>query len=34
MKEMIVPLAAGILSAFRRVIARRISLKVHFWFPV
>lgn len=28
MKEMVVPLTAGILSALRRVIARRISLKV------
>lgn len=28
MKEMIVPLFAGILSALRRVIARRVSLKV------
>uniref|UniRef100_A0A7C9A0V6 Uncharacterized protein n=1 Tax=Opuntia streptacantha TaxID=393608 RepID=A0A7C9A0V6_OPUST len=27
MKEMVVPMFAGILSAFRRVIARRISIK-------
>ncbi|KAL6960999.1 hypothetical protein U1Q18_038762 [Sarracenia purpurea var. burkii] len=27
MKEMVVPIFAGILSAFRRVIARRVSLK-------
>lgn len=28
MKEMVVPIFAGILSALRRVIARRVSLKV------
>lgn len=28
MKEMTVPIFAGILSALRRVIARRVSLKV------
>lgn len=28
MKEMVVPILAGILSALRRVIARRVSLKV------
>jgi hypothetical protein len=28
MKEMVVPLTAGILSALRRVLARRVSLKV------
>lgn len=28
MKEMLLPVLAGILSAFRRVIARRVSLKV------
>lgn len=28
MKEMLVPIAAGVLSALRRVIARRVSLKV------
>lgn len=27
-KEMVVPIIAGILSALRRVIARRVSLKV------
>ncbi|KAL3525468.1 hypothetical protein ACH5RR_013840 [Cinchona calisaya] len=27
MKEMLVPIVAGVLSAFRRVIARRVSLK-------
>lgn len=27
-KEMAVPISAGILSALRRVIARRVSLKV------
>jgi len=28
MKEMVVPITAGILSALRRVLARRVSLKV------
>lgn len=28
MREMAVPMLAGILSAFRRVISRRISIKV------
>lgn len=28
MNEMVVPIIAGILSALRRVIARRVSLKV------
>ena len=28
MKGMVVPILAGILSALRRVIARRVSLKV------
>jgi len=28
MGEMVVPILAGILSALRRVIARRVSLKV------
>lgn len=32
MKEMVVPLLAGILSALRRVIARRVSLKVLTFF--
>lgn len=32
MKEMVVPITAGILSALRRVIARRISLKVFLFF--
>lgn len=30
-KDMIVPISAGILSALRRVIARRVSLKVFFF---
>ena len=41
MGEMVVPILAGILSALRRVIARRVSLKVLnssiyivVWFPV
>lgn len=29
-KDMVVPISAGILSALRRVIARRVSLKVFF----
>lgn len=28
MNQMLVPIAAGVLSALRRVIARRVSLKV------
>lgn len=31
MRDMAVPVFAGILSAFRRVIARRISIKVNLF---
>ena len=34
MREMAVPMFAGILSAFRRVITRRISIKVSIYIII